>query len=151
MMARLSLFLDACTLAPFLGWGLMSLFAIPSYARSGWMAPVVIAIGSTIVCGVATRELWFRSHKMRRALIYAIFDDSKAAARTAKVNLQNRVKGWVALFCTVLCVLFTVLFLVAEYTIVAPAVPVALYASGSTTTLLPLTPRMISKLVALAG
>ena len=46
-MSWVSLLCDLITILPFIGWGVMSIFAIPSYAASGWLAPVVIA-GSTL-------------------------------------------------------------------------------------------------------
>ena len=79
-MGALSLIVDIITLLPFLGWAVMSIFAIPSYLGEGWIAPVIISIGSTILCGFATRELWLRSHAMRPKFIYLFMDDAKAAA-----------------------------------------------------------------------
>ena len=117
-----SLLCDLITILPFIGWGVMSIFAIPSYAASGWLAPVVIAVFSTIICGLACRELFLRSRVARRKLLYVLFDEKKAAARAARVNLGRRVQGWVALACVVLTALFTALFLAAEYAIVSPAV-----------------------------
>ena len=54
-MSWVSLLCDVITILPFVGWGVMSLFAIPSYAASGWLAPVVIAVFSTLICGLACR------------------------------------------------------------------------------------------------
>ena len=109
-MSWVSLLCDPITILPFIGWGVMSIFAIPSYAASGWLAPVVIAVFSTIICGLACRELFLRSRVARRKLLYVIFDEKKAAARAARVNLGRRVQGWVALACVVLTALFTALF-----------------------------------------
>ena len=120
--AMCSILVDILTIIPFLGWGVMSIFAIPSYAAEGWMAPVVIAVGSTIICGLATREMWLRSHSTRTKFLYMVFDDKSAAARAAKANASQKVQGWCALFCVFICILFTALFLVAEYAIVDPAV-----------------------------
>ena len=121
-MGKLSLFVDVVTIVPFIGWGIMSLFAIPAYSRSGWMAPVIIAIGSTIVMAAATREMWLRSNSARRKFLYVVFDETKALARANHVNLERRVQGWVAMVCVLLCVTFSALFLAAEYSIVSPAV-----------------------------
>lgn len=93
----------------------------PSYAASGWMAPVVVAIGSTILCGVATREVWLRSHNMRRNLLYIVFDEKAAGARLAQANAHLRIKGWAAMFFVFVCLLWTALFLAAEYAFVVPA------------------------------
>ena len=59
-MSWVSLLCDLITILPFIGWGVMSIFAIPSYAASGWLAPVVIAVFSTLICGLACRELFLR-------------------------------------------------------------------------------------------
>lgn len=100
----------------------MSIFAIPSYAAEGWLAPIIIAVGSTIICGLATREMWKRSHATRSKFLYLVFDEKVAKARAEEASRSKKVQGWCALLCTLLCILFTALFLIAEYNMVDPAV-----------------------------
>lgn len=71
---------------------------------------------------LATRELWLRSHAARKKVIYLIFDEKSAEEKLKRTDTKKRIQGYVALFCVLICLVFTVLFLIAEYTVVAPAV-----------------------------
>ena len=112
---------DLVTIVPFIGWFIMSLYAIPSYAREGWMAPIVLAIGSSILSLVATREFWLRSHVVRSKMLYVVLNETQAKERAEKTNAAQKTKGLVAAFFTVLCLVWTILFLAAEYGSVNPA------------------------------
>ena len=122
MKVTVSTIIDVVTIAPFLGWAIMSITSIPSYTAEGWMAPVYVAIGSTILCGLATREMWLRSHDVRRKFIYLVFDEDAAKARVDNSQMTaQKLKGLIAGLCTLLCLVFTLVFLLAEYTVIAPA------------------------------
>ena len=48
---------DFLKLLPSVGWGLMCLVAIPSYASRGWYWPVLVAIISTAMCAAFAYEI----------------------------------------------------------------------------------------------
>ena len=112
---KLSAFVDCCTIVPFVGWGLMSCFAIPSYSSGGWFAPVVLAVVSTILCGCAVREMWMRSHRMRQQVYLALEVNAPPPAK------DSRFRGGVALSFALVCIAWMMLCLLVENTVIRPA------------------------------
>ena len=57
-----SVLCDALTLLPFVAWLGVSVAAIVLYSQIEWYAPIACATYSTVMSGVATAQLWRRSH-----------------------------------------------------------------------------------------
>lgn len=109
----LSVVIDFITILPFVGWLIMSLSAIPAYAAISWWAPIACAVVTTIICGLATANMWRRSHS--RAVIYLVMEDPMTgSANETKNRCITRCDTWMALICMVICVVWASLCMVAN-------------------------------------
>ena len=71
---------DVLSVLPLLVWGIVSLAAVVAYGRMQWFAPISCAVYSTVLCAIATIQLWRRTHI--RAAIYIVIDEVGKPQRT---------------------------------------------------------------------
>ena len=122
---------DAVTILPFLIWLGVSIAAIADYSRIEWYAPIACATYSTIMSGVATVQLWRRSHVR---IIYLHIDDGPA--HLDKEGRRLRCDLCVACFFALVSLAWAVVDLVANAHISAAkkTLPLPCYGICSTCT-----------------
>ena len=124
---------DVVKLVPSLTWLVVCLVAIPSYARIGWVTPVVCAVYSAIVAIVATYDIFVYQSKTLHEYVplmalenFNTTDQEVAqAAETVHTTAPSHTK-WlftkvvISIISTTITVTFTVLFLVVAFAIIDP-------------------------------
>ena len=116
--AWVSVLIDVITLTPFIAWFFVSATAIPGYARIQWFGPVAGAIATVLIMLLATINMWRRTHV--RATIYLVVEDDVNAPQATPpptcdcAKCWRRPETWIALLCLVICVVWTVLCILAN-------------------------------------
>jgi hypothetical protein len=133
---------DVAKLVPSLAWLVVCLVAIPSYARIGWVTPVVCAVYSAIVAILATYDIFMYQSKALHEYVPLMtsgdFDTAdqevtQAAETTHTTNSETIeittapshtkwlfTKVVISMISSIITVTFTVLFLVVAYAIIDP-------------------------------
>ena len=112
---------DALTVIPFASWMAVSIGAVVSYAQIGWMAPVCCACYSTVLCGVATAQLWRRTHVRAAIYLTVVPEERSAEQRRALRQRCCRPEVVLAAAFSLIALAWGVLDIAVNASVIAPA------------------------------
>eukprot|EP00449_Zooxanthella_nutricula_P014537 CAMPEP_0198544456 /NCGR_PEP_ID=MMETSP1462-20131121/60922_1 /TAXON_ID=1333877 /ORGANISM="Brandtodinium nutriculum, Strain RCC3387" /LENGTH=203 /DNA_ID=CAMNT_0044274795 /DNA_START=29 /DNA_END=638 /DNA_ORIENTATION=+ len=95
----------------------MAIFAIPGYAAIGWVAPVVAAVFSTLMCAFAVHAMWTTGRDLRQYLSLLPAEDGAATGPSAATRAQTCV----AVTFSVVAFAWAALDFAVHSTAIAPA------------------------------
>ena len=124
---------DVVKLMPPLTWLVVCIVAIPSYARLGWVTPVVCAVYSAIVSILATYDIFvYQSKTLHEYIPLMAAGDSDntsledaEAAESSPINTPSQTKWMftklvISMISSIITVALTILFLVVAFTVIDP-------------------------------
>jgi nitrate reductase NapE component len=110
---------DLVAVLPMLIWGVVSVAAVVAYGRMQWLAPISCAVYSSVLCAIATIQLWRRTHL--RAAIYIVIDRPGSPRSTPALCRPCRTPNILAIVSMLVSFAWGVMCLVVNSTAIAPA------------------------------